>query len=301
MELRHLRYFIAVAEELHFGRAAERLGIAQPPLSQQIKSLEAEIGAPLLLRSKRHTELTAAGESFLADARKIVAQSTEAVQTARRAARGESGQVAVGFVNSAVYGELTTIFRLMRQRYPNITLVLQDLTSEEQVAAVKAHRLDVGLVRPPIADATPLVLRTVYRDPFVVAMPRGHRLAKEKQIAMKWLAHESFLQVPRSLGPGFYDQFIRMCSQAGFAPKVVQEAHSTQTIVSLVASGMGIAMVPASMEHFQRTGVIYRPLKPPVPTTELAAMWRAEDTSPALKSFLNIVWEVAKVQGPARK
>lgn len=294
MELRHLRYFVAVAEELHFGRAAERLGIAQPPLSQQIKSLEEEIGAALFLRTKRHTELTAAGESLLVDARQILLRSEEAVSAARRAARGESGQLAVGFVNSAVYGELTTIFRLMRQRYPGITLVLQDLTSEEQVAAVKAHQLDVGLVRPPIADAAPLSLRTFYREPFVVAMPRGHRLAKEKLIAMKWLAEESFLQVPRSLGPGFYDQFIRMCSQAGFAPKVVQEAHSTQTIVSLVASGMGIAMVPASMEHFQRTGVVYRPIKPPVPTTELAVMWRSDDKSPALRSFLNIVWEVAR-------
>lgn len=301
MELRHLRYFVAVAEELHFGRAAERLGIAQPPLSQQIKSLETEIGTPLLLRTKRHTELTAAGISFLADARQILARTEQATHTARRAARGEIGQLVVGFVNSAVYGELTTIFRLMRQRYPDITLVLHDLTSEEQVAAVKAHQIDVGLVRPPIADAAPLQLRTVYREPFFIALPRGHRLVKEKQLSMKWLAQESFIAVPRHLGPGFYDQFIRLCSQAGFTPKVVQEAHSTQTIVSLVASGMGIAVVPGSMENFQRTGVVYRPLKPPAPTTELAAMWRPDDPSPALKTFLKLVWEVAKVQSPPRK
>jgi DNA-binding transcriptional LysR family regulator len=301
MELRHLRYFVAVAEELHFGRAAERLGIAQPPLSQQIKFLEGEIGAPLFLRTKRHTELTAAGESLLTDARKILSNADSAVLAARRAARGESGQLVVGFVNSAVYGELTNIFRLMRQRYPDMTLVLQDLTSEEQVAAIKNHQLDVGLVRPPIADAAPLILKTVYREPLVVALPRGHRLAREKQLLMRWLSNELFLHVPRSLGPGFFDQFIRLCAQAGFAPKVVQEAHSTQTIISLVAAGMGIAIVPEAMRHFQRTGVVYRPLKPPVPTTELAAVWRPDDSSPGLKSFLEVVWEVAKVQAPAKR
>ena len=155
MELRHLRYFVAVAEDLHFGRAAERLGMAQPPLSQQIKSLEQEIGVTLLLRTKRRVKLTGAGTVFLAEARKILSHVDLAVREAQRAARGEIGELVVGFVSSAVYGKVPLIFAKMRERYPDISLILQDLTTEEQVEALKGYRLDVGLVRPPLIAAAP--------------------------------------------------------------------------------------------------------------------------------------------------
>lgn len=298
MELRHLRYFATVAEELHFGRAAERLGIAQPPLSQQIKSLEEELGVQLFLRTKRRVELTAAGTAFYGETRKILAQADQAVRAAQRAARGEIGQLAVGFVSGAVYGKVPSIFRLMQTRHPDVSLVLQDLTSEEQVEAIKANRLDVGLIRPPVAAAESLVMRVIWREPLVVVLPEKHPLAGNRQIALGLLAEEPFLQVPRHLAPGFYDLFIRICAEAGFSPKIVQEARTTQTIVSLIAVGMGVSIVPASLKGLRRTGVVYRPLKPPSPTTDLAVLWRPDDESPALRSFLEIIWEAAGVQCP---
>jgi DNA-binding transcriptional LysR family regulator len=294
MELRHLKYFVAVAEELHFGRASERVGIAQPPFSQQIKKLEEEIGAPLLWRTKRHVELTAAGKIFLVEARKILAQAGGAAHAARRAARGEIGQISVGFVSSALYGEFASVFRLMRARHPKVALALQDMTSEEQVRAMKENKLDVGLVRPPVPGAESLSFQVVFREPFVVVLPQNHPLAKQGSLSIHDLAQESFLMVPRSLGPGFYDQIIRLCAQSGFAPKVLLETSSTQTIVSLIAGGMGVSLVPRSIQNLRRTGVVYRPLKPPTPKTELAVMWRPEDSSPALSLFLGIIREVAK-------
>lgn len=300
MELRHLRYFIVLAEELHFGRAAARLGIAQPPLSQQIKGLEEELGAPLLARTKRRVELTPAGAAFLDEARKTLEQAERARQAAQRAARGETGQLAVGFVSSAVYGGFPEIFHQMRQRYPDIALSLQDLSSEEQVEAMRAGRLDVGVIRPPVAGCEVLSLRVLWREPFVIALPRGHRLARQKEIALADLREEPFLQVPRRFGPGFYDEMMRICAAAGFAPRVVQEARSTQTLVSLVSGGMGISMVPASLQSYQRAGVVYRPLRPPVPMTELAVIWPPGEPTPALRSFLKIVWEMAGVAAESK-
>ncbi len=298
MELRHLRYFVAVAEELHFGRAAEVLGIAQPPLSQQIKALEQEIGVELLLRTKRSVRLSAAGEIFLAESRKILSQADHAVNAAQRAARGEIGKLVIGFVSSAVYGRVPSIFSTMRARFPDVSLVLQDLSSEEQVEAMKAHRLDVGLIRPPVPAAEPLEVRVIWREPVVVALPQNHRLAGRKSIALSELAGESFLQVPRRYGPGFYDLLMRTCAMAGFSPKIVQEARSAPTIVNLVAGGMGISIIPSSLQALQRKGVVYRPIEPPAPTTDLAVMWRPDDPSPALHAFLEILWSVSELEGP---
>lgn len=291
MELRHLRYFITVAEELHFARAARRLGIAQPPLSQQIKALEGEIGTLLFSRTRRRVELTSVGLVFLEESRKVLAQADNALRAAQRAARGEIGRLEVGFVSSVVYGKAQSIFRQMRLCCPDVSLALRELTSEEQVEAMKAYMLDVGLIRPPVASAESLAIRVIAREPLVVVLPRSHRLARRRKIEMAALAGEPFLQVPRHVAPGFYDQFIGMCARAGFSPKVVQEARSTQTIVSLVAGGMGVSIVPASLQNLQRTGVVYRPLKPPVPTSDLAVMWRPDDESPPLRRFLQIVRE----------
>lgn len=298
MELRHLRYFIAVAEELHFGRAAKRLAMSQPPLSQQIKLLEEEIGVVLFLRTKRQVELTAAGEVFLGEARKAIAQAEHAIRAARRAARGEIGRLAVGFVSSAVYGQVPSIFRLMRSRYPGVSLVLQDLTSEEQVEAVKVNRIDVGLIRPPVLAAESLAMRVIWRETLMVALPEGNPLAREEEIAVEALAGESFIQIPRHVAPGFYDQCIRICARAGFAPKIVQEARTTPTIVSLIAGGMGVSILPSSLMSLQRSGVVYRPLKTPAPTTDMAVIWRPADESPTLRSFLEIIWEVAEIREP---
>jgi DNA-binding transcriptional LysR family regulator len=206
---------------------------------------------------------------------------------ARRAARGETGKLVVGFVSSAVYGKVTSIFRLMQLEYPDVSLLLQDLSSVEQVEAMKAYRLDVGLVRPPVAIDDSLTTRVIWREPLVVALPLTHRLAALKTIATKDLAEEPFLLVHAQ---GFFDQLIRICALAGFTPRIVQEARSTPTIVNLIAGGMGLSIVPASLRNLQRQGVTYRSLEPPAPTIELAVMWRKNDQSPALRSFLEIVW-----------
>ncbi len=293
MELRHLRYFVTVAEELHFGRAAERLGIAQPPLSQQIKALEQQIGVLLLSRTKRHVELTAAGTVFAREARKVLAGADRAVHIAQGAARGEIGQLDVGFVSGAVYGKVPSIFRLMRTRYPDIALVLKDLTTEEQMEAIQAHRLDIGLVRPPVImqQSQTLATMVVSREPLVVVLPKTHRFAGRRKISLEALAEEPFLQVPRHVAPGFYDQFIRLCAKAGFFPQIVQEARTTQTIVSLVAVGMGISVVPGSLRDLQRSGVVYRAMQGAEFTTELVAVWRRDDENPALRRFLEIIGE----------
>ena len=199
-----------------------------------------------------------------------------------------------GFVSSAVYDRVPTLFRLMRARYPDVSLQLQDLTTEEQVEAMRAQRLDVGLVRPPVPGAEEFSIRIFWREPLIVALPSAHPLAGQRKIALGSLAEESFLQVSHHAGPGFYDQFIRICAQAGFSPKVVQEARTSQTVVSLIAGGMGVSMVPASMRFFRREGVVYRYLKPPAPTIDMAVMWRPGDESPALRSFLEVVGEMAE-------
>ncbi len=303
MELRHLRYFVTVAEELHFGRAAERLGIAQPPLSQQIKALEQQIGVLLLLRTKRHVELTAAGTVFAREARKVLAGADRAIHVAQGAARGEIGQLDVGFVSGAVYGKVPLIFRLMRTRYPEISLVLRDLTTEEQMDAIQTHRLDIGLIRPPVVmhQSQSLVTRVISREPLVVVLPRTHRLAGRRKISLEALAEEPFLQVPRHVAPGFYDQFIRLCAEAGFFPQIVQEARTTQTIVSLVAVGMGVSVVPGSLRDLQRTGVVYRAMEGTAFTTELVAVWRRDDENPALHRFLEIIGEEIEVKDKLQK
>jgi DNA-binding transcriptional LysR family regulator len=298
MELRHLRYFVTVAEELHFGRAAERLGIAQPPLSQQIKALEQQIGVLLLSRTKRRVELTAAGTVFAREARKVLAGADRAINVAQGAARGEIGQLDVGFVSGAVYGKVPSIFRLMRARYPEISLVLRDLSTEEQMEAIQAHRLDIGLMRPPVImrQSQSLATRVISREPLVVVLPRTHRLAGRRKISLEALAGEPFLQVPRHVAPGFYDQFIRLCAGAGFFPQIVQEARTTQTVVSLVAVGMGVSIVPGSLRELQRSGVVYRTMKGAAFTTELVAVWRPDDENPALQRFLEIIGEEMEIK-----
>ena len=299
MEFRHLRYFVAVAKELHFGRAAERLGMAQPPLSQQIKALEQQLGVQLLLRTKRRVELTAAGKVFVQEAQKLLAQAEQAVHVAQRAARGEIGQLEVGFVSGAVYGKVPAIFRLMRTRYPEMSLILRELTTEEQMEAIQAQRLDVGLIRPPVIFEESLAIRIIAKEPLVAVLPRAHPLAARRKIALKALAAEPFLQVPRHVAPGFYDQFVSICAQAGFFPRIIQEARTTQTIVSLVAVGMGVSIVPASLRSLQRAGVVYRPLEGPAPTTELAVIWRPDDDNPGLHRFLETIGDVIEIKaGP---
>jgi len=288
MELRHLRYFIAVAEERHFTRAAQRLGIAQPALSQQIKQLEAELGFKLLDRTKQRVELLEAGEVFLREARRTLAQAERAVRASRRAHEGKVGRLVVGFVGSSSLHLLPEVLQAYRRDYPEVDLELRELTSAEQQEALRQGRIDVGLLRPfPPDDA--LVTETVLREPLVAALPHAHPLAGQTRISVGDLRDEDFIIFPRHLGPDFYDLLTNLCRRAGFNPNVVQEAVQMTTIVSLVAGGLGAALVPASVSNMRRVGTSYVPLEDAACSVDLALAWRKDDRSPVLGAFVRVV------------
>lgn len=287
MELRHLRYFVAVAEELHFRRAAQRLGIAQPPLSQQIRRLEEELGVTLLHRTKRRVALTEAGSIFLDGARQTLEQAAGAARMAQRAKRGEIGRLAVGFAGPGNW--LPRVLRPFRARHPGIELTLHQLTTARQVEALQARRLDVGLLRPPLTGGQGLSLETVAREAIIAALPRGHRLERRRAVPLKELKDDPFVLFPRPEGPGFYDQLLSLCHSAGFSPQVVQEATDMRTIVNLVAGAIGVSLVPSPSDDLRLAGVVYRPLQGATSWTELALAWRHGDDRPALQAFLGVV------------
>ncbi|HZR98310.1 MAG TPA: LysR family transcriptional regulator [Chloroflexota bacterium] len=296
MELRHLRYFVAVAEELHFGRAAARLHIAQPPLSRQIRQLEAELGVALFDRDHRHVRLTDAGAVFLAQARATLAAAEQAAQAARRAARSEVGQLPVGFIGAASYSVLPRIVQAFRARYPDVELVLHEMTTAEQLQALREGQLRAGLVRPPVAHAA-LAAATVLREPLVVALPAAHPLAAEARVAVAALATEPWVLFPRPLAADLYDQILALCERAGFRPRLAQEALQMQTVVRLVGAGVGVSLVPRSVEALHSAGVAYRPLRDAVPNVEMAVAWRRDDTSVLLQRFLAVARAAAEVAG----
>lgn len=293
IELRHLRYFITVAEELHFGRAADRLHMAQPPLSQQIRQLEAELGFQLFHRTKRSVQLTDAGQVFLADCQKIFRQLDQAIRTGQQASRGELGQLAIGFVSSAAYSVLPPILQTFRSTLPQVRLELHELTTDQQLQWIQDGRIDLGFVRPPVENEQ-FQLMTIFQEPLVVALPIAHPLVNQPQVSLTALASEAFVMFPRPLAPGLYDQIISLCQQAKFSPNVVQEAIQMQTIVSLVAAEIGVAIVPVSLQNLQRTGVVYKPLLEPTPQAAIALAWRTQDTSATVQRFLEVVQQVAQ-------
>jgi DNA-binding transcriptional LysR family regulator len=290
MELRQLRYFVSVAETLHFRRAAEQLSIAQPALSQQIQKLERELGVRLLERTQRRVWLTDAGAVFLERARLALTEADEAVRLAQLAGRGEIGHLGVGAVTSALYGVFPEVVRVFRERHREVHLTLHELPGNEQTRALRDGRIQVSFLRPPV-DETDIEVRTITREPWVVALPTAHRFARRTRVALKMLAAESFVSFPRDLAPVLYDQLISMCNRAGFSPRIVQEAQM-QTIVSLVAAGIGVALVPATLENLSRRGLVYRPLAGTVAKLQLAVAWRRDNRSPLLEAFLDVVREM---------
>ena len=289
MELRHLRYFVAVAEELHFGRAAARLNMAQPPLSQQIRQLEKEIKVTLFARNKRSVALTEAGRVFLAETRRTLAQADRSVYVVQQAERGEIGRLVIGFISSATYSVFPDILRSFRMRYPKIEVMLDESTTERQLQALHDNKIDIGFLRAPIEDKS-LNLITVVREPIVAAVTDFHPLAKAHAIELRLLAGEPFISLPRKLLPGYYDYIAQACRKAGFELRVSQEARQVHTIISLVAAGMGVALVPASLRKAQRKGVRFLDLQPPITlSTGIDVAYRADNVSSVLKSFIDIV------------
>nr|WP_297078182.1 LysR family transcriptional regulator [Thermoleptolyngbya sp. M55_K2018_002] len=293
IELRHLRYFITVAEELHFGRAAARLHMAQPPLSQQIRQLEGELGFQLFYRTKRSVQLTEAGAVFLAECRRIMQQLDQAVQLGQQVSRGERGQLVIGFVSSAAYSVLPTLLRGFRAAAPDVSLELHELTTDQQVQWLRDRRMDVGLVRPPVNEPD-FCLMPLCEEPLVVALPQQHPLAQQPSVSLKDLAGKPFILFPRPLAPGLYDQIISLCQQGGFSPAIVQEAIQMQTIISLVAAEIGVAIVPLSLQNLQRTGVVYRELQEPTPKAAIALLTRQPDPSPTVQRFLAIAQKIGR-------
>lgn len=292
MELRHLRYFVAAAEELHFGRAAARLFIAQPSLSQQIRQLEEELGFPLLQRTKRSVELTDAGKVFLSEAQYVLAQVQEAKRAAQRAYRGEVGRLVVGYISSSTYDLLPMMLRAYRDRFPEVEVALRELTTQEQIRALEEEYIQVGLLRLPIS--APMVkVEVVRQEPIVCALPEEHPLASQEQIAVSLLAQEPFVLQSRQRGAGYYVQLMKLCLASGFSPNVVQEVTEIHTIVSLVAAGMGISLVPISTRNIRSQGVVYRELEGTTTLTETAVAWRHDTHSAIVQNFLSVAKETA--------
>lgn len=298
MEFRQLRYFVAVAEALHFGRAAERLHLAQPSLSHQIMALERELGVPLFHRTKRRVTLTAAGERFLQEAYAIVDQTERAMALVRQVGRGEIGTLRVGFLSSAAYGSLPRLLRAFQERSPGIRLELREATTPDLQRALEGGEVDIGFFRlddpSALLGAAPaLDWQPTQHDPYVVALNANNPLAAEPAIALAALAHERFVLFPRRLNPGLHDAITRRCRAAGFAPHITQEATLMQTLIALVAAGLGVTFAPASMQVLRLEGVAYRPLEPPgIEAVQLAA-WRKEDQSPPLLAFRALLAELA--------
>lgn len=285
MELRQLRYFVAVAEELHFRRAAARLHISQPPLSQQIRRLEEELGCRLLERTRRRVELTAAGQAFLRDARAMLSELDVAVATARRIDTGQSGLLRVSFVGSALLSIVPGAVQRFRAARPNVEIVLRERSTAEQLRALAAGVVDVGLVRPPIDADDRLHAELVMRERTIAAIPVDHELATLRRIPLRRLAAEPLVLFPREQAPGFHDLLTGRLAATGTSPHVVQHAPEMLTIIGLVAAGIGVSPVPASVARLALDGVTYRSLSG-APDTELLALTRAGDASPLARAFV---------------
>ncbi|MGI8501830.1 MAG: LysR substrate-binding domain-containing protein [Hassallia sp.] len=294
MELRHLRYFIAVAEELNFTRAAERLHIAQPPLSQQIQALEAELGVQLFERKKRPLELTAAGQVLLTEARLVFGTVERAIISTKRASRGEIGRLVVGANSSIANSVLPDILRVFRSRFADVELVLRELTSKQQIQELLSRQIDVGFDRLPNENENDpdLSFLPILQESLVIALPEQHPLAVQSQIPLKALANEPFVLPPPDLVPS-YSQIITLCQQVGFTPKVVQQATWMITVLSLVAGGVGVALLPANAQNLVRKGVVYREIQGENLTRQLAVIWRRDDLSVILREFIAVTKGIA--------
>jgi len=301
MELRHIRYFIAVAEEGHVTRAAERLGMQQPPLSQQIRALERELDVQLFRRKPRGVELTDAGRALLGDARAIMAQVEHAFASTRRTARGEQGRITIGFTSSAPFHPFVPrVIRSFREAFPLIALTLEESGTTELIQDLREERVDAAFIRTPVAEPVGLRVDTLLEEAMLVALPSQHVLARSRRgddaaVALKRLAGETFIVYRRHSGPGLYDAIIAACHAAGFSPLIGQEAPRIVSTLNLVAAGLGLSIVPASLQRMHMDGVSYRRLTGTAqPRAPLLLASRRGDTSPIVRQFLALVRQTAK-------
>jgi DNA-binding transcriptional LysR family regulator len=296
MELRHLRYFIAVAEELHFGRAAQVLGISQPPLSQQIQALEQELGARLFERTNRRVELSEAGRLFLEEARLVLAQVDKAADVARRAQLGELGELKIGFTSSAPFSStIPQAIFAFRQSFPAVHLNLREMSSTQVADALVDESIQVGIMRPlPLPDSLTVV--ELMREPLVAVLSSKHPLVagSEEGLFLSALALEPFVFFPRSYGSGLYTQLLSLARDAGFSPHFAQEAGEAMTIIGLVAAGLGVSVLPASYRRMRIDGVVYRPLLDPEAISAVWLVQRKDQNSPMAKAFVELLTRKAE-------
>lgn len=298
MELRHLRYFVAVAEELHFGHAASRLNTSQPSLSQQIRNLERELKVALLARTKRHVELTPAGKRFLQEARGILAAAERAAGLARETARGESRRISIGISPETDWHFLAKALLLFADHVPPVDVAFESLTPEAQVEALLKGDIDVGFVSLPL-EVEGLVTETTGRQRLLVALPQKHPKARNSKIRLEELSKEAYMLWPRHLSPGCYDQLLGIFRRAGFGPPIATEGGlpSTRTVLGMVAAGLTIALVDPALQQMAAPGVVFLPLAGRGVFTETGIIYRRDDASPILALFLHEVRETFRQGG----
>jgi DNA-binding transcriptional LysR family regulator len=297
MELRHLRYFVAVAEHGHITRAAESLGIQQPPLSQQIKALEDELGVQLLRRKPRGVELTDAGAAFLERARAILGEVDRALASTRRTARGEEGRVVVGFTSSAPFHPFVPrVIRMFREASPHVSLVLEESGSRDLVQGLRDETIDAAFIRSPVVDVADLIVQPLLTEKMLVALPAGHPLAADSApLQLTELATQTFVLYKRPGAPGLYDSIITACHGAGFSPLVGQEAPRIVSTLNLVATGLGVSIVPESLGRLQMDGVVYRDLADDAHlNAPLILACRRGENSAAVERFVDVVQRSAE-------
>ncbi|HVB74211.1 MAG TPA: LysR substrate-binding domain-containing protein [Ktedonobacteraceae bacterium] len=289
IDLRRLYYFMIVAQELHFTRAAERLHIAQPPLSYQIQQLERELGVQLFERTRHSVQLTEAGHVLLGEARRIFGQMEQTVRMVQRVGHGEVGLLTLGFVPSASNNILPLSLREFHQRFPNVQLFLKELNPDQLVHGLHERHIDVGFLFLPLDDKE-LTTRPVLSEPLLAVLPVTHPLATQPVVSLQSFADDPFIIPPRyALVPGLRSHILEACRRAGFIPKVAQEAWLMQTIIGLVAADMGVALVPASVQNLHRTGIVYKPLQDSLAQVQMGVIWRHDETLPTLQRFLQVI------------
>lgn len=292
MNLRSLRYFVAVAEELHFTKAAARLHISQPPLSRHIQNLERALNSKLLKRTRRRVELTASGALLYRHAISIIEALQQAVDDVRRSERGETGRIVIGFFIGATYRLLPDILRVFRTQVPNAELALRELTIAQVPEALAAGTVDVGFLRPPVSNPL-LQTRLLLREPFMLAVAAHSRFSRMRQVSLAELSQEPFVMFQPGVSV-LYNQIMGACLKVGFTPKIVQEARHPETLIGLVRSGAGVTLVPASVRLRGSSGIAFKPITGPLPQTEIAVAWRRSNDSPLLKEFLSAAKTSAK-------
>lgn len=288
MEFRHLRYFLALAEELHFGRAARRLSISQPPLSMNIQQLEASVGARLFTRNSKQVRLTAAGEAFVPRARALLDQAEEAAHHVRDVDHGLAGRLQVGFVGAMLYRGLPPMLREFQARHPLLRLVLKELNSQDQLIELAHDQLDLGFVHTTRVPAEMSSL-PFSSEPFVCCLPLDHPLARRRSLSLRQLQGEPFASVARAVSPDYHERILSICTDAGFFPEIRYELRHWLSVVSLVSQGMGVALVPAALRQLAVMGAAFVPLEGSTPPYETHCLWKTSRDNAALVAFVDVV------------